>query len=456
MEEFVFFNFSHGSTRGIPKSELPCEYVKSQTHGHGELIRLYSAVNPGLNMSSDRCMSNSQSRHSRHQAIKQIFDTRALLFNRDKPVQDVIDQILREVDDSFCKPIFEFCAKFREAAKRSQNTIFNPKYTKIIEDCREDNAMCGSAIVKRTNMNDVFKYSTNTDEEYITAGNDYHEYAGLYGALLIIPATPVMNISHYNFKDVITIGKLSPPSTRDNVNLLHEYARFQQNYSNLLSNDNILVIDEKTHIITQISMLCIYHLFTIIRATGQLIYDITRLFFIYKSLFKKFHIEIVNVKEMKSIYKTFWDDLNKTICANPVIRINIISFACRSYTGIKYMPGTESMYLDTAHKAEKAHRRRIKRKTSNEDAQASDESDEQASSDESDEQASDDDAQASDDDAPLKRTKGKGLILPTSKRKNRYQNKSRKQRRRLNELRKNSRKELRKKLRKIKTRKRKQ
>ena len=435
LEEFVFFNFSHGSTRGIPKSKLPCEYVKSKTHGHGELIRLYSAVNPGLNMASDRCMSNIQSRYRRHQAIKHIFDTRASLFNGDSPVQDVIDQILREADESFCKPIFEYCSKHRMVAKQSQNTIFNPQYAKIIEDCREDNALCGSSIVKRTNMNDVFTYSINTDEEY-KAGNDHYEYSGLYGAVRIIPATTtVMNLSHHNFKDFITIGMLSPPSTRDNVTLLHKYARFQQNYSHLLSTDNILVIDETTHIITRISMLCIYHLFTIIRATGKLLNDIT-------DLFNKFH---------SKNYETFWGELNETICANPVIRINIISFACRSYIGIKYKPGTENLYLNTSQKEQQAHRRRIKRKP-----------DEEEDSDEEDAQASDDDdAQASDDDGrPLKRVRtrirtAKGLILPTSKRKNRYQNKSRKQRRRLNELRKERRKESRKRE-KLKTRKRKQ
>jgi hypothetical protein len=33
LEEFVFFNFSHGSTRSIPLGQLPCEYVKSPYAG---------------------------------------------------------------------------------------------------------------------------------------------------------------------------------------------------------------------------------------------------------------------------------------------------------------------------------------------------------------------------------------------------------------------------------------
>ena len=99
-------------------------------------------------------------------------------------------------------------------------------------------------------------------------------------------------------------------------------------------------------------MLCIYHLFTIIRAKDKLLDNIT-------ALFEEFDENIDALEHTDTvIYKTFWDNLNTIICANPVIRINIISFACRSYAGMQYKDNKER-YLDIAIDEQEKYREKM-------------------------------------------------------------------------------------------------
>jgi len=318
MYEITVVIIAHGGT--IETDYIPCEYAPQiDSPLETQYIRLFSNIISNMFNLSSQCPTDRLSRLVKHNNInKHITEFTSFVkwWEQDKSVNyndtqvEFIKRILQlsnaEIGTPLMKSVISRLSSDTSTSSTSQLHMATLKHH--FSDVFKQQERFFN---QQTPVNDLFTFSEISNDEYTQLDSQDKltaEYSGINGAFSNLGP----NILNINFKDIRQfVGLNRHLHSIDKSKLITNYIRIQQNV-----NPNKIEIFENSTIIKRISMLSIYHLFTIACASTEL----------YNTLDQLSSKPITNITE----YNIYWTEFNDAICANPCVYVNFISFACRS------------------------------------------------------------------------------------------------------------------------------
>ena len=326
MYEITVVIIAHGGTIAAT-DYIPCEYAPQiDSPLETQYIRLFSNIISNMFNLSSQCPTDRLSRLVKHTNINTyMHDYTAFVnwweqYKRAKSAKrddyddtqvEFIKRILELSDAEIGTPLMKSVIS-RLSADTSTSSTSQPHIATLKHHFSGVIKQQGRFFNQQTPVNDLFTFSKISNDEYTQLNSQDQltaEYSGINGAFSNLGP----NILNINFKDTRQFGGLNTHLELDKRKLITKYINIQQK---LIMNPNRIEIFENSTIIKRISMLSIYHLFTIVCASTTL----------YTILDQLSSISITNIAD----YNSYWKEFNDAICANPCVYVNFISFACRS------------------------------------------------------------------------------------------------------------------------------